>query len=186
MTATTHPSKLRSRLILLLIVAMFFGSFGIAAWLRFTGWMPEHTRNIGELLHPPITLADLALKQADGQAYVWRPDKNGWHVLVAPTPDCTATCMQVFDRLHRMWLSEGRQAARLDVLWFGPLSAGATPYRGLILMQPNPALIARLPEGARDQTMPMYLVDAEGFVALHYRAGTDAADVRKDLARLLK
>ena len=186
MTATTHPSKLRSRLILLLIVAIFFSSFGIAAWLRFSGWLPGHTRNIGELLHPPVALADLALKQADGQTFVWRPDKNGWHVLVTPTPDCTTTCAQMFDRLRRLWLSEGQKASRLDVLWFGPLPAGASEYRGLILMQPNIALIGRLPEAPRDEAMPMYLVDADGFVALHYRAGTDAADVRKDLARLLK
>jgi len=36
MTEATARDKLRSRLILLLIVAMFFSSFGIAAYLRFS------------------------------------------------------------------------------------------------------------------------------------------------------
>ena len=150
MNIPAQASKLRSRLILLLIVAMFFSSFGIAAWLRFTGWMPAHTGNIGELLLPPVALADLSLQQFDGDAYAWAPDKNGWHVLVAPTADCAATCARVFDRLHRLWLSEGRQASRLEVLWFGPLPVGASRFSGLRLMRANPALAARLPEPARE------------------------------------
>ena len=182
----THPSKLRSRLVLLLIVAMFFGSFGVAAWLRFTGWLPGQSRNLGELLQPPVALSDLTLRRQDGGAYAWTPEKNDWHLVVAPTADCTSACTALFDRLHRLWLSEGRQASRLQVLWFGPMPPGATGYRGLVLMQASPGLLTRLPEHAQAAAIPAYLVDAEGFVVLHYRAGFDAADVRKDLSRLLK
>jgi hypothetical protein len=186
MNSPAQPSKLRSRLILLLIVAMFFGSFGIAAWLRFTGWMPAHTRNIGEMMQPPVALADLALPQADGQTYAWEPDRNRWHVLVAPAADCQSACAQLYDRLHRLWLSEGQKASRLEVLWFGPLPAAAQPYSGLRAMAMNPALLSRLPESAHGGSVPAYLVDPDGFVALHYRAGFDVADVRKDLTHLVK
>jgi len=182
----THPSKLRSRLILLLIVAMFFSSFGIAAWLRFTGWMPAHTRNLGEMLQPPIALADLSLQQADGQAYAWQPDRNRWHVLVAPARECASGCAALFDRLHRLWLSEGQKANRLEVLWFAPLPAGSQGFNGLTVMQRNPKLAARLPEPAQGESVPAYLVDPDGFVVLHYRAGFAVADVRKDLSNLLK
>lgn len=182
----THSTKLRSRLILLLIVAMFFGSFGIAAWLRFTGWMPAHTRNLGEMLQPPIALSDLDLHQADGQTYAWVPDRNRWHVLVAPATECRPACVALYDRLHRLWLSEGQKASRLEVLWFGPLPAGAQSYSGLTAMVANPALASRLPEPAQGDSVPAYLVDPDGFVALHYRAGFDVADVRKDLTHLLK
>jgi hypothetical protein len=173
-------------LILLLIVAMFFSSFGIAAWLRFTGWMPAHTRNLGDLLQPPIALADLDVRQANGQAYAWLPDRNRWHVLVAPSADCREACDALFDRLHRLWLSEGQKASRLDVLWFGPLPADAQLFAGLQALPANPALVSRLPEPARGESVPAYLVDPDGFVVLHYRAGFDIADVRKDLTHLLK
>jgi cytochrome oxidase Cu insertion factor (SCO1/SenC/PrrC family) len=186
MTAMAQPSKFRSRLTLLLIVAMFFGSFGIAAWLRFTGWMPAHTRNLGQMLQPPVALADLDLRKADGQAYAWVPDRNRWHVLVTPATDCQSSCVALYDRLHRLWLSEGQKAGRLEVLWFGPLPAGAQAYAGLTAMAVNPTMASRLPESATGEAVPAYLVDPDGFVALHYRAGFDVADVRKDLSHLLK
>ncbi len=186
MNIPAQSSKLRSRLTLLLIVAIFFGSFGIAAWLRFTGWMPAHTRNLGEMLQPPIALADLDVRQADGEVYAWVPERNRWHVLVAPTGDCQSACVVLYDRLHRLWLSEGQKASRLEVLWFGPLPAGAQSYAGLRGMVANPALGLRLPESAIGDAVPAYLVDPEGFVALHYRAGFDVADLRKDLSHLLK
>ncbi len=186
MTATKTTSKFRSRLVLLLIVAMFFGSFGIAAWLRFTGWLPGHSRNLGQLLQPPILLSDLSLQRRDGGAFTWTPDRNDWHLVVTPAADCTTACAALFDRLYRLWLSEGRQASRLQVLWFGDLPPGASGYRGLVLMQASPDLLARLPERAQATAIPADLVDAEGYVILHYRAGFDAADVRKDLSRLLK
>jgi len=186
MNSPAQPSKLRSRLILLLIVAMFFSSFGIAAWLRFTGWMPAHTRNLGDLLQPPIALADLTLMHASGHDYAWEPDRNRWHVLVVPAADCRSACVALYDRLHRLWLSEGQKASRLEVLWFGPLPAGAQSYSGLTAMAANPALVSRLPEPARGESVPAYLVDPDGFVALHYRAGFDVANVRKDLTQLLK
>ncbi len=186
MNNPAQPSKLRSRLILLLIVAMFFSSFGIAAWLRFTGWMPARTRNLGELLQPPIALADLTLLQASGNAYAWDPDRNRWHVLVTPASDCRSACVALYDHLHRLWLSEGQKASRFEVLWFGPLPTGAQTFSGLTIMQPAPTLAARLPEPAQGESVPAYLVDPDGFVALHYRAGFDVADVRKDLTQLLK
>jgi hypothetical protein len=41
---------LRSRTTLLLVVALFFTSFGIALFLIYSGWRPTATRNAGELI----------------------------------------------------------------------------------------------------------------------------------------
>jgi hypothetical protein len=186
MTAETRPSQLKSRLTLLLVVAMFLSSFFVAAFLRFTGWQPAHTRNVGELLQPPIDLSARPLRRADGSAYAWAPEQNRWRLLVAAPDGCTSACTKVLDELHRLWLTQGRKADSLDVLWMGALPAGAAPFRRLVPVQPDAAVLAALPDRGRADAVPLYLVDPGGFVALRYPAGFDPAGVRKDLGKLLK
>jgi hypothetical protein len=47
-------------------------------------------------------------------------------------------------------------------------------------------LVAALPEAATPDAVPVYLVDPEGFVVLHYRPGFDPSGLRKDLGKLIK
>lgn len=186
MTASPPPSQLRSRLTLLLIAAMFLSSFGIAAALFFSGWTPGKGRNVGELLQPPTDLGAVQLKHADGSAYPWAPEENTWRMVAFPAPGCTKQCSRVLDALHRVWLSQGRKAERIDVLWFGPLPEHAPAFGGLHAMQPEPRLASALPEAAGPDALPVYLVDPSGFLALHYHAGFDPNGLRKDLGKLVK
>jgi hypothetical protein len=184
--AARPRSQLRSRLTLLLIAAMFFGSFGIAAILRFAGWTPSGHRNVGELVEPPRALGPAPLRLADGGAYAWAPQDNRWAVLAVPAAGCTVACARTLDALHRVWLLQGRKADRLDVLWAGALPEGAPAFRRLVRLQPDARLLAALPEPSRADALPVYLVDPDGYVVLHYRAGFDPAGLRKDLGKLLK
>ncbi len=183
---TPRPSQLRSRLTLVLIAAMFLGSFVVAAVLRFSGWTPGHTRNYGQLLEPPIALGALALKRADGSPYAWAPEQDHWRLLAVPAPGCAQACVQALDFLHRTWLSQGRKADRLDVLWAGEFPANGPTFRRLVRLQTDPALAAALPEAAGIDTLPLYLVDPSGYVVVHYHPLPDPAGVRKDLGKLLK
>lgn len=178
--------KTRSRLTLLLIAVFFLGSFGIAAALFFGGWKPSQTRNIGEMLDPYPDLRDLDLRRADGQAWTWEPAKRHWHVIVAPPADCGAPCWQMLDALHRVWLSEGRHADKLEVLWFGELPSRAPNFPGLVPMQASAALQARLPDQARPDALPVYLADPNGYLVLRYAPGFNPSGLRKDLGRVLK
>jgi hypothetical protein len=166
MNSTAPKSQFRSRLTLLLIAAMFFGSFGIAAFLRFSGWTPGQGRNLGELLQPPRDFSSTHFQRADGK----------------PTDACAKT----LDALHRIWLIQGRKADHIDVLWFGALPAGGPRFRRLVAMQADAALDAALPEKAGAETVPVYLIDPSGFLVMHYRAGFDPGDLKKDLGKLLK
>ena len=179
------PSRWRGRLVLLLVAAAFFGSFGIAALLRFTGWQPQGMRNHGELLQPPVPLAALPLKRADGSRFEWRPERNTWRYLVAPAQGCTQACTRTLDALHRLWLSEGRKAERVEVLWLGPLPEGPR-FRALLPMQVEPGVLARLPQAATPEALPVYLVDPDGYLVLHYRPGFELGGMRKDLGKLVK
>lgn len=184
--ANRLSARTRSRLILLLIVAMFLGSFAVAAFLRFTGWTPAHGRNYGQLLQPPLNLGAVKLQKADGTAYEWSPEQNVWRLVVVPASECDAACVRTLDTLRRTWLGQGRKADHIDVLWFGALPVHGERFRRLLPMRPNAALAAALPEAASATAVPVYLVDPSGFLVLHYRPGFDPAGLRSDLGKLLK
>lgn len=188
MTDNDLSRRRRSRLQLLLVVAMFLGSFAVAAALFFGGWTPTQTRNFGRMLDPYPSLQDVALTRHDGTPWQWQPAERHWHILV-PAPDaqaCDGRCASLLDALHRVWYSEGRHAERLHVLWLGELPATAPAFSGLVALQPQPQVTARLPERASPAGVPVYLVDGNGYVVLHYAAGFDPVQLRKDLGRLLK
>ncbi|MBB5014662.1 hypothetical protein [Rehaibacterium terrae] len=178
--------KTRSRLVLLLIFAMFFVSFGVAFFLRMSGWEPEVTRNAGELLDPVIDLRDLTLRHADGEPYPWQPERRLWRVVAVAPTDCDASCTQMIDLLRRVWIGEGRHAERVHVLWFGEIPADAPIFRALYPMQRDRELLARLPDASAPGAIPVYLVDPSGFLVMRYTPGFDPGGLRRDLARLLK
>ena len=100
-------SVLRSRAILLTVVALFFTSFGIALFLIYSGWKPTATRNNGELLQPPIELGALRMRLANGQPYSeWEPERRLWRVVVKPPANCGEPCLRMSDTLYRVWIWE--------------------------------------------------------------------------------
>ena len=180
------PNQTRSRISLLLVAAMFLGSFGVAATLFFGGWKPTSTRNIGEMLSPYPDLRDVALVRADGQPWQWQPAERHWHIIVAPPAGCGEPCTQMLAALQRVWVSEGRHAERLKVLWFGELPAGAPEFPGLVPMQSSPGLAAKLPDTVAPDALPAYLADPNGYLVLRYAPGFNPSGLRKDLGRVLK
>jgi hypothetical protein len=178
---------LRSRATLLLVVALFFVSFGIAVFLIYSGWRPVATRNAGELLQPPVELGSLGLRHADGRPYPeWGGERRLWRVVVLPPADCGEPCLRLSDMLYRVWVAEGRHADRVQVLWFGDVPAQAPEYRAFLPMAPSPALRATLPASHVDGSLAAYLIDPNGFLVMRYEPGFDPSGLRKDLARLLK
>ena len=186
MTPHASDARFRGRLTLLLIAAMFLGSFGVAAYLRFTGWRPAHGKNYGDLLQPPIDLSSAHLARADGTPYLWSPDRNVWRIAVFPGEGCEQPCAKVLDSLHRIWLNQGRKADRIDVLWFGTVPAQGPHFRRLVPMRKSVAVSNALPGAVSAQGVPVFLIDPSGFVALHYRPGFDPAGLRSDIGKLVK
>ena len=186
MTDNTRPAQWKSRLVLLLIVAMFFSSFFVAWGLRLAGWTPKGSKNFGELIQPPIDLTASSFRYADGKTYPWEPEKHVWRIVIAPAPDCTDACTAMTDTLFRVWETQGRQADRVDVLWFGKLPKDARTFRKLFVMKPSSELLAVLPQKATATSLPVYIMDTRGNVVMHYQPGFNPSDLRKDLSRLLK
>lgn len=187
MNTPVPPSQWRSRLVLLLIVAMFFGSFGIAAFLRFTGWTPAHTRNFGQLLEPPIDVNGLGLVLADDTPWAWKNDQGRWTALLRLPAQCDATCWNQAAMLPRVRMALGRHSPRLPLLLVDDSLPAAEqermqPVQAARATTPLPAILATTPKSQPE----LWLVDPHGYVVLHYAEGFDPSGLRKDLGRVLK
>lgn len=176
----------RNRIMLVALAAIFLLPFVAATLLHLSGWSPQETRNHGELLEPPVPLSDLELRQADGSIYQWAPQERRWQIAVLPPADCTTTCVELIAGLDKVWRLQGRRADRLQVLWFGEVPQDAVLFRNFIPMRPDPALAQRMPGLAASGAPPVYLYDPAGFLVMRYAPGFDLADLRADIAQLLK
>ncbi|MEJ7746539.1 MAG: hypothetical protein WKF61_07255 [Luteimonas sp.] len=185
MTAPT-PQRTRNRGMLIAIVAIFLGSFIVAGALRFSGWRPQGLKNKGELLQPAGDLRQARPLLADGAEYQWNPAERTWRIALAPPQGCTVECVELAREIALVWQLFGREAGRVHVLWIGTAPAGATRLQSQRLLQPSPALRAGLPRVDDAEGVPVYVVDPNGFVILRYAPGFDPADLRTDMARLLK
>src|SRR3546814_9445434 len=75
-------NKTRSRMVLVTITLIFFGSFGLAGLLRFSGWQPSGRTNSGQLLPTPIDATQAIPVRADGAPYAWRAQPHTWRIVV--------------------------------------------------------------------------------------------------------
>ena len=186
MNTPEHDTRQRrGRLQLLLLVAVFVVPILVAMLINAGGWVPAPARQHGELLQPPVDLRGESLALADGGAYAWNPEARLWRVVGLPPAECDDACARTAADLDKVWRLLGHNADRLDVLWAGPWPQGVQAPGTLRLLQPDPALRARLvPAGATGTTL--HVIDPNGFVVLRYPAGFDAAGLHADLKRLVK
>ena len=177
-------SRIRSRLVLLLIVAMFVAPFIAALYLYYTDWQPTRTKNYGELIHPVRDLREVTFTRADGSRFSFHHEDHAWRMLVAPPANCGSACDQLADTLRRIWVGLGHNASNVEVLWVGaPPRIG---FRGLISVSADASLAVRLPDTARAGAIPVYLVDPSGYLFMRYAPGYDPGKLRRDLAQLLQ
>jgi hypothetical protein len=188
-----HPDRNRNRVLLLVLLVLFFGSMLAAGLLRFSGWRPQAMKNHGELLQPPGDLRQLTMRQVDGGEYRWNPAERTWRIALAPPADCGSECDKLAREIHTVWQLFGKDADDVDVLWICPqaqpscgLPTGAPRPTTLRLLQASPEVRASLPRVEDPRGVPVYVIDPYGFVILRYPPGFDPSGLRTDLARLLK
>jgi len=202
MSDDTNPdirTRNRNRTLLLLLFAMFFGSMLIAGALRFSGWRPAGTKNVGELLDPPGDVRALSPRLISGGDYVWKSGERTWRILIAPPADCGAECTTLAREIETVWQLFGKDADDVHVLWLCPTDACAWPAgvpqpATLKLLAPDARLRAGLPRadevavqgGTTARGVPAYVIDPYGFVILRYAPGFDPSGLRTDVARLVK
>lgn len=182
----------RNRVMLLLLFAMFFGSMLVAGLLRFSGWRPQGTKNVGELLDPPGDARALTPRLLDGGEYAWKSGERTWRIVVAPPAQCGADCARVAGQIDTVWQLFGKDADEVHVLWLCATAECQWPQNvsrpaTLKILQPDSELRARLPRvDEAGAGLPAYVIDPYGFVILRYPPGFDPGGLRTDVARLVK
>lgn len=187
MNASPDPAvRRRNRTLLVAIAVLFLGSFVVAGLLRFSGWRPAQMKNNGELLQPYGDLRALRPVLEDGGRYAWNPGARTWRIAVAPPANCGAPCVELARELDVVWQLFGRNAAHVELLWFGAPPPDAKRNAATRVLRADPALRAQLPRVDDPAGVPVYVIDPNGFVVLRYAPGFDLAHLRTDVARLLK
>lgn len=192
MTQPFDPAlRRRNRLLLLGLAALFFGTLIVAGALRFAGWRPAQLKVNGELLAEPGDLRRVQPQLVEGGTYDWNPVARTWRVALAPPAGCTDDCARLLRDIDKVWQLMGKDADRVDVLWVCPdaactLPAGVPRPASLRRVSTNAALRAGLPRNDVASGVPLYVIDPNGFVILHYAPGSDPGGLRTDLAKLLK
>ena len=181
----------RGRRTLVLLFALFLGPILLAMAMGWLNLQPAANRSKGELLSPKPDLRALALQRADGSAYAWQPEQRLWRIVLAPPPGwCerqTATCAKLVRDLDKVWQLFGRHADHAQVLWFDALPAQAVRLPEWQAMRADARLATALPRNqATAAGVSAYVIDPYGYVVLRYAPGFDPADLRADVAKLLK
>ncbi len=191
----------RTRVMLLLLVAMFAAPFAVSWYLfNFTQvGRDSGSRSHGQLVIPPrpfpaAPLYDIAGRQEAGVL------RSRWSLLYLISGPCGRPCVDALDRLHQLRVALGMHSQRVQLVLvvygrFPPDLPAAAPqdYPGQMIMAgsavdgDNAGYSFRLFDGDTPlRAGRMYLVDPMGNLMLAWSAGTDPASIIADLKRLLK
>lgn len=179
--------RMRNRIGMILIVALFAAPLVTAYVLNALGWRPAGTRNYGELIEPPQDLTAARFVLADGNNLAWKNEDWSWTVFAIPGPACAKQCLARIDELRRARLTLNQNTFRVRIVVLDDAIAAAD-LAGLAPVQTArdvDAKLASLRPAAADQ-IAVAFADPHGFLVLRYAVGYDGNKLRKDLERVIK
>ncbi len=162
------------------------------------------TANQGELVSPPVAIADLNTQDKAGLVFDPRGDKPLWRIVIPGTASCDADCQQLLyytrqihtamgkyaNRIERVYLAEGVEPGSPDV------EALAEDYPALNLLYTSAPVFSAAGDpaagdpaagsGESPAKLGYYVMDPAGWLILSYAADADGKDVMADLKFLLK
>ncbi|MEK7190686.1 MAG: SCO family protein [Pseudomonadota bacterium] len=196
----SRPAARRARRWLLLLIAVFSLPVLIAYALYFSGWRPETGGNYGELVQPPRALPELVLQTLDGHALRVSELRGKWTLLMFGAAECLRPCETTLDKMHRIILAQGKEAARVRAAFVVTdprardwLQYAIKDYPGTLVLTGSADTMRMLTSYftlSKDTPLNdpnrIYVVDPLGNLMMSYPAEADANRMRKDLARLLR
>lgn len=169
----------------------------VASYLTYFVFRPDgHTTNYGTFIQPTRSLPPLALRALDGTAVAADSLRGQWLLVAVGPSNCEGACEQRLYMQRQLREMLGREAERVDKLWFvtdnAPLkpmlqaavSAGTSVK---VLRADRAALLHWLaPASGHVLEDHLYLVDPMGEWMMRMPADPDPAKVKRDLDRLLR
>jgi len=175
----------RNRLVLIALLLLFAAPLLIAFLLNREGWRPQHTRNSGALVEPPLDVTSSAVTLSDGSRLAWRDAQWHWTLLALPGAQCASECRTRLDEVLRMRLTLGRNAERLRIVYLGPpLPADYVRTRAPLLAGTDVAGAFTGDHAQGDDALALAIVDPNGLLMLRYASGYSAQGLRSDIQKV--
>jgi len=179
--------RMRNRIGLILILALFATPLVTAYVLNAFGWRPSGMRNYGELIEPAQDLTTAHFVLADGTSLGWKNEDWSWTIFAIPGPGCAQKCLARVDELRRarLTLNQNTFRVRIVVLDDAVTAADLAGLNPVQAARDVDAKLASLRPGEADQVAVAF-ADPHGFLVLRYAVGYDGNKLRKDLERVIK
>ena len=192
------------RAALLVIFSIFILPL-LLAWLMYSGvidFEPVSTRNLGQLVRPPVPTSWESTQFAGNEATGTTPATElaeHWVVLYALPENCAEQCLQTATDLRQVHRAAGRHQIRIRLALLLPTAlSGASSQEFMeiydqfrLLRNPAGDFWMALAEASAATGAPansfatVYLVDPLGNVMMRYPTGADPNDLKTDLQRLM-
>jgi len=175
----------------LLLLAAFFASPMVAAWLAYEfEWAPGDAANYGELV-VPHAVPDVTLARDNERPLKISSLRGKWILLQFDAPACDAYCEKKLYSMRQIRRALGRDMERVERLWI--LTGKGAPKAGLLAAFDG-TMVARSTNGVFETAFSaagtpvdhIYLVDPLGNVMMRFPRDPDASRMLKDLKHLLK
>jgi cytochrome oxidase Cu insertion factor (SCO1/SenC/PrrC family) len=183
----------RGRLMLLVLAIFFTVPILVVVLMLHFNWRPAGQSH-GELVAPPRMIVgnDMLADSSGKPVGTFWLDK--WS-MVYITDNCQDTCLSRLHDMRQLQVSLYKDMPRVQRVLITTVSGIASiksTYPDMrIINQPAGIIgstVAQFNIGQEDamQTGRLYLIDPLGYIMMSYPASAKAADIRKDLVRLLK
>lgn len=154
------------------------------------------TKNKGELVTPPLAIADLSLRDADGHPFDYAAESKRWTLLVPAIGGCEDACEQALYLSRQVDIALGRDANRARrylVTTDWPLSPTLQQqlrdqHADIKVLRADPMELQRYLDqvDVGDEPPRLYVVDPYGWLMMYYSAQHEGHAVLDDLKFLIK
>ena len=198
-TAEAHVTKRSGigRLQGFSVIASVVLPIAAAYLVFFTGvGMPEGTINEGDLLTPPVDVAQLTFFEADSGPMQLATEDPKWRYLIVPAGECDKACEELLYTSRQVHIRLAEKANRVERLLVTKAPLAAEQRQSLAEQHPRLRFVV-LPGEAMTQLQQdidvlnrnqpeLLLVDQEGFAMMDYDNHHSGNQLLKDIKRLLK
>ena len=177
--------RMRNRIGMILILALFAAPLVTAYVLNAIGWRPAGTRNYGELIEPPQDLTTARFLLADSTPLAWKNEDWSWTIFAITGPACAKQCLARLEELRRARLARNQNTFRVRIV----VLDDSIPVPTLADLKPVATArdidgkLANLRPAAAD-TVAVAFAYPHGFLVLRYPVGYDANSVPTGTARV--
>lgn len=188
--------KIKSRMFLIGVFAVFFGPLLLATWLFYVpnSWMSSKTQNHGELIQPAKPLDKLKLTSISGENWSKQHFIGKWTLLYIGDENCDLYCEASLFKMRQVRLTLGRDSERVQRKYLGIDNEKNKQTINEIMhaypqMQVNWFKLSSITNSLtlyKLQKNFIYLIDPLGNLMMQYSQDATSKGMQKDLKRLLK